>query len=119
MTPTPPPTPPDLVIAEMLHPAFIEPGVSFDVFGRVCNAGTTAAGAFEIGLLLQPYGSQESLIKTLSFPGLAASTCVQYSMPHSLAVGDYSMRVMADVKNTVAEANESNNMSNWNRLIID
>lgn len=117
--PPPPMTPPDLFIAEMLHPVFIDPNTSFDVTGRVCNAGTTAAGAFVIGLLIQPYGGSEAVVKTQRFSGLAGSTCANYSMPHSLSVGDYSMRVMADIENSVAEGNESNNLSGWDRLIID
>ncbi|MBI5666593.1 MAG: ABC transporter substrate-binding protein [Chloroflexi bacterium] len=119
-TPTPLPSPtvppqPDIVIdSAFVTPSPIIPGVPFTVSVTVRNAGGGNAGQFAIAATFPPNNVYASAI----VPGLPAGQSTIVNLVGTLAnTGYYSVAIVADLNNEVAELNENNNSFNFSYTV--
>lgn len=111
-TPTPaPPQEPDIVIdTVVLNPAQPVPGQPFTATVTVRNAGAGAAPRFAVAATWEP----GSVFTAVHVEGLAGGQVMQVQMANIVisGTGVYTVTVVADLNNEVAEANEANNTYN-------
>jgi subtilase family serine protease len=107
---------PDLVIASVSAPTRITPGASIAVSAVTRNQGTASAGSSRMRFFLSADttidASDLSLgSKVLSSlaPGASASGGATSTIPAGTAPGTWYIVTMADVEQSVAESNETNN----------
>lgn len=108
---------PDLVVDTVIAPSTGSIGGTISISAPVRNAGSSASGAFRVGL----YFSTDATITTAdtfsgscNFPsGLAAGATGAcsgtFSVPTGLAPGNYYVGAIVDDQSAVTESNESNN----------
>ncbi|MBI3072308.1 MAG: PKD domain-containing protein [Deltaproteobacteria bacterium] len=107
----------DLTIPSVsLDRAAAFPGDSIRVSYAVKNEGVAAAAPFHVKLFLSPDSSFEptdTVVATESITSLPAGQTAQkvadVVVPQSAVAGNYTVFAVADLANTVAETNESNN----------
>ncbi|MCD4686437.1 MAG: SH3 domain-containing protein [Anaerolineae bacterium] len=111
-TPTPaPPQEPDIVIdTVVLSPAQPIPGQPFTATVTVRNRGAGAAGRFAVAATWEP----GSVFVSTHVEGLAGGQVVQIQLNNIVisGTGVYTVGVVADLNNEVAEADEGNNTYN-------
>jgi subtilase family serine protease len=112
---------PDLVISSgspTLEPSTVAPGESVSISGvTVENQGEVPADAFNIGYYLstdQQINSDDRLLRRNSNDSLSAGEKSEWpettlNIPRSTEQGTYYIGVLADLGNSVAESDESNN----------
>jgi subtilase family serine protease len=104
------------LIGAIVGPDGAYPGTMFSAAVAVTNVGLAAAGAFNATIRLstdETIDATDTLLRTLSFPSLAAgttsSTSYTLAMPAGLPVARYWLGLIVDSANSVTEAVETNN----------
>lgn len=115
-TPTPPPSPtaaptPDIVIdAASGAPIPFIVGQPFNVSVTVRNGGGGPSGQFAIAATFPP----SNIFASAIVPPLAAGQTVNVNLTGTFTnTGFYSVVIVADLNNEVAESNETNNLFNF------
>ncbi len=104
------------LIGAIEGPAGAYPGDVFTASVAVSNVGLAAAGAFQAELRLSAdanIDSNDTLLRTLPYPGLAAgvtsSQTVSLTMPAGLPVARYYLGLIVDSTGVITESVEVNN----------
>jgi len=108
---------PDLIVPLVTAPTVWSTGQPFTVTARVRNQGLppAAAGAFRVGAYLstEPEPGTGILVGSVAVaslnPQTNASVTIPVAIPAFIAPGSYSVSVVADYEQRVAESNEGNN----------
>ncbi|MFZ5470393.1 MAG: CARDB domain-containing protein, partial [Myxococcota bacterium] len=116
----------DLVMTAISGPASSGPGMVASLSSTVRNQGSSAVGAFYVGLYL----STDAVITTSdirvgtryvgSLAGGASNTAtVNVTVPTTVAIGNYYWGAIADYSAAIAEGNETNNAMTGNAVAVN
>jgi subtilase family serine protease len=123
LTSSAPPPPADLVIDSLTaSPTLAAAGQSVNVSATIRNAGTGAAGNFQIDLykdLAAAPTVSQSGDSTCNVSGLASGDTTTCSMTVSYSTaGSYNVWAQTDALNSVVESNENNNVKGPVRVTV-
>ena len=116
---------PDLVVTQVAIPPTCYAGQSITVGNQVYNQGDTPTGGFLVGLYLSAdtvFDGGDQLLATRVVGSLAAGGTTTENTTVNIGVatsaGTYYIIVVADITNSVAESNESNNTRSSGAMVI-